>query len=396
MSKSKRTQRYTPGTRPANSDAAGSARQTTRASAANGTKGAAISTTGGNGGVATVSAGSRSVNGTNGTAVAARQSMKSTRTMPAASTAGVRRTGGTATGGTRTARAAGSKNRRRKVAFVWWQSPWIVIGAPIVAIVLVLAIFIGIATHSSTGGSNAQPVPVAVLHGVTSVSPSTFAAVATGDVPNPFIASGNGITTGVTSGYPKVPILRDSSGKPIFLYIGAEYCPYCAAERWSMVIALSRFGTFSNLHIISSSSTDVYANTPTFTFYKSTYTSPYIDFQPVETEDRNQQPLQSMTSAQSQIFAKYNASQSFPFIDFGNQYVAVGASYSNNVLYSQNWQTIASGLNSPKSNVTQSVVGTANYITAAICQTTGNKPASVCNAAPIPALEKTIGKPAGS
>ena len=34
-----------------------------------------------------------------------------------------------------------------------------------------------------------------------------------------------------------------SGGKPEILYVGAEYCPYCAAERWAMVVALSRFGT---------------------------------------------------------------------------------------------------------------------------------------------------------
>ena len=38
-----------------------------------------------------------------------------------------------------------------------------------------------------------------------------------------------------------------SGGKPEMLYIGAEYCPYCAAERWAMIVALSRFGTFSGL-----------------------------------------------------------------------------------------------------------------------------------------------------
>ena len=41
------------------------------------------------------------------------------------------------------------------------------------------------------------------------------------------------------------------------LYIGAEFCPYCAAMRWSMAVALSRFGTFTPLHGIHSSSTDV-------------------------------------------------------------------------------------------------------------------------------------------
>ena len=37
--------------------------------------------------------------------------------------------------------------------------------------------------------------------------------------------------------------LTGPSGSPELFYYGAEYCPYCAAERWSVVIALSRFGT---------------------------------------------------------------------------------------------------------------------------------------------------------
>jgi hypothetical protein len=46
-------------------------------------------------------------------------------------------------------------------------------------------------------------------------------------------------------------------GKPEVLYIGAEYCPYCGTERWSMIVALSRFGTFRGLKEIRSSPTDV-------------------------------------------------------------------------------------------------------------------------------------------
>ena len=64
--------------------------------------------------------------------------------------------------------------------------------------------------------------------------------------------------------------------------MGAEYCPYCAAERWAMAVALSRFGTFSNLRLIHSSSADIYPNTPTLSFYKSSYTSKYVQFTPVE------------------------------------------------------------------------------------------------------------------
>jgi hypothetical protein len=369
MSKPKRTQRSTGAPRPAgsgakatNSSAGGAARTTTRASS-----NAAVGVTTR---PATTVSSTRPQTRTSSSAVRASSTLSSARVQ---------------------ARATYAKNRRRGVSLPWWRTSWATIGGPILAILLVVGIFIYIATRGGTAsGVNRQPVPEAVLQGVTSVSDPTFANVGTGEIPNPFTA------TGGSSGFSKVPILRNSAGKPIFLYVGAEYCPYCAAERWAMVIALSRFGTFTNLHIISSSSSDVFPNTPTFTFYKSTYSSPYIEFQPVEVQDRNGNALETMTAAQTQLFNKYNTGQSYPFLDVGNQYIAIGASFKNEVLTDQDWQSIAKLLNNPSSNVTQSVVGTANYITAAICQITGNKPANVCSAAPIPAIEKTIGKPAGS
>jgi hypothetical protein len=69
---------------------------------------------------------------------------------------------------------------------------------------------------------------------------------------------------------------------PEILYIGAEYCPYCAAQRWATIIALSRFGTFSGLGNMSSYSNDVFPNTPTFTFVKAKYKSKYLVFKSVE------------------------------------------------------------------------------------------------------------------
>ncbi len=50
--------------------------------------------------------------------------------------------------------------------------------------------------------------------------------------------------------------------KPQVAYIGAEYCPFCASERWPMVIALSRLGTFSGLGLTTSSATDVFPEHP--------------------------------------------------------------------------------------------------------------------------------------
>ena len=192
------------------------------------------------------------------------------------------------------------------------------------------------------------------------------------------------ITTGPTAvtGEPALT----SGGKPEVLYIGAEYCPFCAAQRWSMVVSLSKFGTFTNLRTIHSSSTDSYANTPTFTFYKSTYTSKYINFTSVETltnvatSTANGAPLQTPTTAQQAVFAKLDSNGSIPFIDWGNKYSEVGnlQPFGPQDLTGKSWNQIAAALTDPTSPIAQGVDGSANYMTAAICKLTNNQPGSAC------------------
>jgi len=164
-----------------------------------------------------------------------------------------------------------------------------------------------------------------------------------------------------------------------------------------MIVALSRFGTFSGLSTAHSSSTDVYPNTPTFTFYKSSYTSPYLTFTPVETTTNvpdssspsGYVPLQTPTSAQTAVWTKYTSNGTIPFIDFGNKYLISGVSFSNSVLSGLNWNQIATDLSNPNSSVAKAVDGTANYITAAICKMTGNQPASACTTT-VQSLESQI------
>jgi Domain of unknown function (DUF929) len=190
-----------------------------------------------------------------------------------------------------------------------------------------------------------------------------------------------------------------ANGKPEMLYVGAEYCPYCAAERWSMILALSRFGTFAKLTPIHSAAkngsgqSEVYPNTPTWTFYGSSYTSQYLTFTPVEVNTNvgdastgGYTTLQNMTSAQNSIFTKLDAppyvpsgdNGSFPFVDFGNRYLITGASYSPQVLAGLSWSQIAADLTKSSSPVAQGIDGAANYITAAICKMTNDQPATAC------------------
>jgi hypothetical protein len=182
-----------------------------------------------------------------------------------------------------------------------------------------------------------------------------------------------------------------SGGKPEVLYMGAEYCPFCAAQRWAMVNALSRFGTFTGLTTTHSSSTDADPNTPTWTFYKSTYKSDYVNFTSVEETTNARQgnssstsvpyvTLQTPTAAQTALGQSYDPGGSIPFIDMGNKYVQVGnlSPLDPAMLAGKTWAQVASAMNDPSSSVGKAIVGNANYMTAGICKLTNNQPATAC------------------
>ena len=242
--------------------------------------------------------------------------------------------------------------------------------AAVVVIALVLALLLG----GGSPGGGALPTGAAaqsVINAATAVPASVSAAVGNGSATQAPVAISGG--TPLTAG-----------GKPEILYIGAEYCPYCAAERWAMVVALSRFGRFTDLGFTHSSSTDVYPDTPTFTFHGSTFSSPYLTFSGVETATNQPngnggyQPLDTPTPQQAEIWKVVDPRQSFPFIDIGGRYVVEGATYDAAVLSGKSAAEIASALSDPSTPVAKAVLGAANGITAAICQTTGNQPAAAC------------------
>ena len=255
----------------------------------------------------------------------------------------------------------------------------------VVGIVLGLILTSGNST-STTGGSagsgSAAPTGQALASLVTT---TTSVPAATLDK----------IGAGTTASPPKsisgAPLT--SGGKPEVLYIGAEYCPYCAAERWAMVVALSRFGTFSGLQVTHSAAVngagqaEVYPNTKTWTFAHAAFASSYLTFTPVETYTNvpdpstgGYLPLQTPTKEQLALLEKYDSANggAIPFIDYGNKYLTVGASYDPGVLAGLSWDQIAAALHDPGSPVAAGVLGTANYMTAAICGLTNDQPASAC------------------
>ncbi len=254
----------------------------------------------------------------------------------------------------------------------------------VIAIVIGLIVWKSASSNSASAASNQKATAAEVslvTRQITTVPGATLNAVGKGNV-TPLSA---------TQGKPAI---LTSGGKPQFLYMGALYCPYCGAERWAMVVALSRFGTFSNLGLTHSSSSDVYPNTPTLSFYKSSYTSKYIDFTPVEMYSAKKvgqgyAALEKPTSDQTTLMSKYDAppyvqaqyAGSYPFLDIGNQYVLSGSQYLPTSLAHLSWTQVAADIRNPNSAVAQAVDGAANSITAAICKITNNAPAAVCSSA---------------
>ena len=218
-----------------------------------------------------------------------------------------------------------------------------------------------------------------------------------------FNAVGQGSIVGLPSKLPG-PALTTSDGKPRVVYLGAEYCPYCATERWGMVQALSRFGTFTNLRFTSSAkvtqvgSPEVFPGTATFSFHNTKYVSKYFQFEAVESEDNSYKPLETPTQEQSDLAKKYDAppyvsqqsTGSIPFIDFANQWLIDGASYDAGVLRDKSHAQIATAMADPTTDISKGAVGTANAITAAICKIDGDKPADVCGVQAVKDIEAKL------
>ena len=263
----------------------------------------------------------------------------------------------------------------------------LIAGGAIVAVVaVVVALVLVHGSSSNSGSSSGGPTPPTgraladVVLTTTTVPASVLDKVGAG--------AASGHPTPVTG-----PPLT-SGGKPEMLYLGAEYCPYCAAERWSMVVALSRFGTFSGLAATHSAAKNgagqpkPFPNTATWTFVNSTFSSKYLTFSPVETNTNVPDPgtggyttLQTPTAQQQSVASTYNSSGTIPFIDFGNKYTSTGASYDPGVLSGLTWSRIADDLHNPDSPVAKAVLGGANYMTAAICSLTAGQPATACTPA---------------
>ena len=203
----------------------------------------------------------------------------------------------------------------------------------------------------------------AVVRQVTTVPAAVLARASSGQAATalePVKAAGPPLTVG---------------GKPAIVFVGEESCPFCAAERWSLIVALSHFGTWTNLGSTTSSATDVYPNTATFSFRTASYHSTQLTLRTTELTDNAGHPLQPQTALDSRLIGTYDVppyvnsadqSGAVPFLDIADRYVLAGAQYNPQVLAGLTSAQIASQLRNPASPVAQAIDGSANVIIAAI------------------------------
>jgi hypothetical protein len=245
-------------------------------------------------------------------------------------------------------------------------------GAAVVAVLAIVGVLVGVsrsAAHPAASESRAASV---VVRQATAVPLGVLTQVSTDQAATPLqkVAA------------PGPPLTIDA--KPAIVFVSEESCPFCAAERWPLVVALSHFGTWSNLGSTRSSATDVYPNTATFSFRAAHFRSAELTLRTTELADNAGRPLQRETPLDAKLIGAYDVppfvnsadqSGAVPFLDIANHYILAGAQYNPQILAGLSAAQIASQLRNPSSPVAQAIDGSARTIITAIDQVLHGTPA---------------------
>jgi hypothetical protein len=293
-----------------------------------------------------------------------------------------------------------SDSRRSRTAVFAW-------GAIVVIILGVVGLVTYALTHVSTPATVTQTALTspAVLAAVSTVPPATFDAVGVSvsgvDLTAPRVVAGQRQLT--------------SGGLPEVLAVGAEYCPFCAAERWPLVVALARFGHFTVLHDATSSAQSVFPGTPTFSFDGVRYTSRYLALTGIELFSDQIGPdgtfirIARLSPAESALVASFtgdpgSGSGSAPFVDVAGRMVATTSAFSPALLAGLSQSQVADDVAKPTATsgtapsgtgpalpVGQAILAAANQLTAGMCAATAQQPAAVCRSRGVRTADQALG-----
>jgi hypothetical protein len=163
-------------------------------------------------------------------------------------------------------------------------------------------------------------------------------------------------------------------GKPVVLFVGAQYCPFCAAERWALVLALSRFGRWVGLaEMHSTHGESGFPSLPTYDLLHATYTSALIALQEREVADHEGRPLQPLTADQTRAVNSYDKHGSIPFFLLAGRYAQISSGYSPGLLVGLSFARAHQLVyQQPTSALGRAVSREADIISALLCRALGS------------------------
>jgi thiol-disulfide isomerase/thioredoxin len=182
-------------------------------------------------------------------------------------------------------------------------------------------------------------------------------------------------------------------GRPVVLYVGAQYCPFCAAERWALVLALRRYGEWSGLRAMhSTAGTDGFPSIATYNWLHAAYRSAVIALQTREIATLSGQPLQALTAQQARAVNAYDPHGGIPFVLIAGRYAQISSGYSPSLLVGLSFARIHTLVyQQPTSAVGRAVTKEANVISALICAALGPR-AHTTAACRIPQVHALLSK----
>jgi thiol-disulfide isomerase/thioredoxin len=158
-------------------------------------------------------------------------------------------------------------------------------------------------------------------------------------------------------------------GEKLFVFfMGAEFCPYCAAERWAIVRSLQKFGQWDGLkQTISAARDQPFLNLPTYDFTNATYNSPHIEFVAREIKDREFKQLQKLMKTEEKLVRKYNPKKEIPFLLIGGRFMQVGSGFPPKIFIGHTFRQTETELKKVESEIRKTIDEEANVISALLC-----------------------------
>jgi hypothetical protein len=186
-------------------------------------------------------------------------------------------------------------------------------------------------------------------------------------------------TTSEPSGFERVPqALWKSQGEPVLFFYGSVACPYCSATSWAVLGALERLGNVSGIGYDHSSSSDVYANTPSVVLPDLVVESPYVSADLRESLNDQQVQAPATVGCEEQAYlSAYNPFGGVPFLVVGGSFVHAGSFVDPQALAGMSGPQVAAQLASHQGAAYEAILPAESALLAYLVWLNHDAPASV-------------------